>query len=140
MLVFRAPDPDDFALVADSFWYGVRECPSVFGLPRAFVVGMLNAVVVDPKWNVTILCDDNQADEILCWCIWQSPTRIFWISVKPRYEGCGFASQMLTHIGLGVTNVDIHKTINCPILPPRMLARAGKHGIRLVQRPYLTMA
>lgn len=134
MLIFRAPESDDFALVADSFWRGVRECPSVFGLRREFVVKLLADVIIRADWQVEILCDDNAPEEILCWCVHQGPFRIFWISVKPRYMGLGFARKMLDHIGV-VPGI----AVSGPIIPPALVARAGKHGIRLVQRPYMSM-
>lgn len=139
MLVFRDAEPDDYALVADSFWKAVRECPSVWGCRREFVVKMLSDVIIKPEWHVSILCDDNTPDEILCWGVYKSPSCIFWIGRKPRYKGLGFVEAMLKHIGVPSVEQGTWHEISCPILPPGLLIPAHKKGLRLVQRPYLSM-
>ncbi len=139
MLIFREPCPDDYSLVADSFWHGVRECPSTWGCPRSFVLKMLADVIIRPDWHVSILCDDNSPDEILCWAVHQGPSRIFWIGRKPRYKGLGFVEAMLKHIGVPTPPPGTWHEISIPILPPGLLVPAHKRGIKLVQRPYLTM-
>jgi len=134
MLVFREPTPDDYHLVADSFWRAARECPTAFGVGREFLVKMLAEIIIKPDWKCEILCDDNAQDEILCWAVWKSPVQVFWISAKPRYQGLRFGRKMIEHIG-----IQSGDTVSCPILPPWLLSYAGKNGIKLVQRPYMAL-
>ncbi len=139
MLIYREPDSEDFALVADSFFKGVRECPSVFGLRRDFLMKMLSDVIIKPDWKITLLVDDNQVDEVFAWCVWKSPSQIFWVATKPRYKGLGFGAALLRHIGVPDRQTGEWFTVSCPILPPGLLIPAHKRGIKLVQRPYLSM-
>jgi len=83
---------------------------------------------------VAILCpDEDIPDEIASWAVWRSPTEIFWISTKPRYEGLGFACALLKHI------VAAPGPIYTPIVPNRLATRAREHGYRLLARPYMTL-
>ena len=139
MLIFRDGDEGDWPLIADSFWKAVRQVPSVFGVRREFLVKMLTDVIANPAWKVTILCDDNETSEIFAYAVYQGPTRIFWIGRKPRYKGLGFVEAMLRHIGVPTKEPGLWHEVSCAILPPGLLVPAHKRGIRLVQRPYLTL-
>ena len=134
MLIFREPTDSDYALVVDSFWRSASSVPSCHGLGRLILVGMLEKVIANPAWNVTIMADDGAPDEILCWAVYRKPTELFWLSVKPRYSRLGFARSMLEYIGVR-PGLDLY----CPILPPYLLAVAGKHGLKLHHRPYLAL-
>lgn len=134
MLTFRDASESDYPLLADSFWKVARSVPSCYGAGRLFLVGMLEKVIRDPSWNITILCDDTAPDETIGWCIWRSADEVFWLTVKPRYQHLGMAREILKHIGATPDRV-----IHAPILPPAVVVKARKHGYVLVQRPYMAI-
>jgi hypothetical protein len=136
VIQFREPKPEDYALVANSFWKGTRGIPSLEGVEHGFLMSMLREVIIKPHWRIAIEYDDSEPDEILCWCVWRAVDEVFWLATaKPRFFRCGFATKMLEHVGI-VPGM----TVKCPILPPVLLSVAGKNGIKLVQRPYLGMS
>jgi len=83
-MLIRDPQPEDLALVHDSWYRAVRDnCPAVHGCSREFLIAMLDAVLADSRWRVAILCpDEDIPDEIASWAVWRSPTEIFWISTN----------------------------------------------------------
>jgi len=137
MLTFREGNEADYPLLADSFWKVARHVPSCYGVGRLFLVGMLEKVIRDPKWNVTVMTDDSCPDEIIGWSIWRSPTEVFWLAVKPRYQHLGMGRALLEN--MGIKQHGIAPTIHAPIVPPELVPRAGKLGYRIAQRPYMAL-
>lgn len=131
-MIFREPTKDDFALMADSFWREAQDaCP---GVGRLFLVAMLERVIADPRWRLAVLCDAETPEEVFCWAAWRSRSEVFWISVKPLYQGKGFARMMFEHIGIQPGD-----TIACAIIPRDTYRAIQGTGVRLLHRPYMAL-
>lgn len=134
IMIFREPTPDDFPLIADSFWRSsIESCP---GVGRLFLVSMLERVIRDPVWKISILCDEETPDEILCWAIYRNRSEVFWIATVPRYAvlGLHLGRKMFEHIG-----IKDGSTVACVIIPKAVWSLANRHRIRLLHRPYLAL-
>ena len=134
-MIFRQPEPTDMPLIRDSFWRAVMNTvPAARGVPRSFLVSMLDRCMTSPAWKVVILCPDPETpDEIGGWAVWRSPTEILWVCVKPRYHGLGLGHALMEHIGAGPG------PIFAPLVPSNLAARARAKGFQVHARPYLPL-
>jgi hypothetical protein len=131
-MIFREPTPQDFPLIADSFWRGsIESCP---GVGRLFLIAMLERVIRDQEWKIALLCDESTPEEILCWAIYRNRSEVFWISTSPRYQALGLhlGKKMFEHIG-----IKDGSTVACVIIPKAIWSLANRHRIRLLHRPYM---
>ena len=129
-MLIRPLQPDDLDLVRDSWWRSVQAtCPAA-GVPRAFLIEMLNTALAG-RWSIRVLCPDEETtDEIGGWILYRSPVEVGWVAVKPRYRGLGFARALLDNVGVRPG------CVSCPLIPRGGHDLAARFGVSLVARPF----
>lgn len=134
-MIFRQHEPADVPFIRDSFSRAVRSTVATArGTSRRFLVSMLDRCMTSTAWKTTIVCPDEETpDEIGGWVISRSPSEIFWICVKPRYQGLGLGQALLNHIGAEPGPV------YAPLIPTHLMGRAAQHGYLVRHRPYLAL-
>lgn len=130
-MLIRAPQPEDLALVHDSFRKAVKDTvPTTEGVPTGWLVTQLDRCIVDQRWYFAVLCpDETLPDEIGGWLVWRG-NEVVWLAVKPRYQGLGFGRALLDHAGIAPG------PILAPLIPRGLPGAAARHGYRLVHRPF----
>ncbi len=134
MLAVREANEADYPLIADSFVRVARSVPACYGAGRAFLVSMLDKVIADPSWSVSVLYETDVELETIGWAIHRSTHELFFIAVKPRYQRLGMGRRLLTEIGILP-----YATTKVPFIPPKLVAVAGKNHYNLVPRPYMAL-
>lgn len=134
MLTTREANEADYPLIADSFWRVARSIPSCYGAGRKFLVGMLDRVIADPNWLVTVLYETDVPDETIGWAIRRNTDELFFIAIKPRYQRLGMGRFLLDAIG-----VQRKAALYVPFVPPRLHNAAVIHGYDPHIRPYIAL-
>lgn len=130
-MLIREPQPEDLALVHDSFRRAVKDTVTATeGVPAEWLVAQLDRCLTDPRWHVAVLCpDDELPDEIGGWVVWRR-NEVVWLAVKPRYQGLGFGKALLDHAGIAPG------AVLAPLIPRGLCGAAARHGYRLIHRPF----
>jgi GNAT superfamily N-acetyltransferase len=134
MLATRDAAEADYPLIADSFYRVARSIPACYGAGRPFLIAMLDKVIADPTWTVTVLHESDVPDETIGWAIHRSTNELFFIAIKPRYQRLGMGRHLLTAIG-----VLPYANTHVPFVPPKLVAVAGKHHYNMIPRPYMAL-
>jgi len=134
MLIVRKATEGDLAFVLDSFTKDYARVPYTEGLTRSQVRNLMVTLLSAPGWCCSILCDDEERDEIIAYAVWKAKDVIAWLHVKGIYRRRGMAKRLLNAIGARPG------PIRTPNPPGSKLARAARaRGWQIHPRPYLDL-
>jgi len=134
-VIFRTIQESDHNMIRASFVETARKSAQCNGASPEFLSAMAMRAIETCK-NATVLCDEDTPDEIIGWMIWDDPENVFWLAVKPRYQGQNFGRMLLSnaYVGIGFPTTS---PVHVPVIVGHAQAWAGRMGIRLSPRPYM---
>jgi len=133
MLVTRAAVADDLPFVFNSFTLEYARSIFAEGMSRVAVRQLIVNYVLDYRWKVRILIDDETPDEIIGYVIFKDETHVAWLYVKGIYRRKGLASRLLHDICVA------KGPIKATFIPsPDFSRKARSKGWNLLHRPWQT--